>query len=118
MTREEIAAIDRECEEQHISQQAYLESHGIARHQYYRWKRRYREEDGASLVPAGFVPMMPGSVQTQSVPVQRGKGKQEKSQERESFLTVEIRTSCGSAMRIQGAMTAAHLREIISAGHV
>ena len=118
MTREEIAAIDRECEEQHISQQAYLESHGIARHQYYRWKRRYREEDGASLVPAGFVPMMPGSVQAQSVPVQRAKGKQEKSQERESFLTVEIRTSCGSAMRIQGAMTAAHLREIISAGHV
>lgn len=27
MTREEIAAIDRECEEQHISQQDYLESH-------------------------------------------------------------------------------------------
>ena len=26
MTREEIAAIDRECEEQHISQQDYLES--------------------------------------------------------------------------------------------
>ena len=35
MTREEIAAIDRECEEQHISQQDYLESHGIAKHQYY-----------------------------------------------------------------------------------
>ena len=35
MTREEIAAIDRECEEQHISQQEYLESHGIAKHQYY-----------------------------------------------------------------------------------
>jgi len=45
MTREEIAAIDRECEEQHISQQGYLDSHGIAKHQYYRWKRKYREED-------------------------------------------------------------------------
>ena len=31
MTREEIAAIDRECEEQHLSQQDYLDSHGIAR---------------------------------------------------------------------------------------
>ena len=50
MTREEIAAIDRECEEQHISQQEYLEKHGIARHQYYRWKRRYREEDAQCLV--------------------------------------------------------------------
>ena len=45
MTREEIAAIDRACEEQHISQQEYLDSHGIAKHQYYRWKRKYREED-------------------------------------------------------------------------
>ena len=62
MTREEIAAIDRECEEQHLSQQDYLDSHGIARHQYYRWKRRYREEDEQSLVPAGFVPMMPGAL--------------------------------------------------------
>ena len=50
MTREEIAAIDRECEEQHISQQEYLEKHGIARHQYYRWKRRYREEDAYVLL--------------------------------------------------------------------
>ena len=118
MTREEIAAIDRECEEQHISQQEYLDSHGIAKHQYYRWKRKYREEDEQSLVPAGFVPMMPGTTPVQSVPVQRSKGKQQKPQDQESFLTVEIRTSCGSAMRIQGNMTAAHLREIISASNV
>ena len=118
MTRDEIAAIDRECEEQHISQQEYLDSHGIAKHQYYRWKRRYREEDEQSLVPAGFVPMMPGAAQSQPIPPQKSRGKQQKSQDQESFLTVEIRTSCGSAMRIQGNMTAAHLREIISASNV
>lgn len=117
MTREEIAAIDQECEEQHISQQEYLEKHGIARHQYYRWKRKYREEDEQSLAPAEFVPMMPGPAPT--VPVQKAKGKQQKlQQEQESFLTVEIRTSCGSAMRIQGNMTAAYLREIISSSNV
>ena len=118
MTREEIAAIDRECEEQHISQQDYLDSHGIARHQYYRWKRRYREEDEQSLAPAGFVPMMPGAAPAQPVPAQRAKGKQQKLPDQESFLTVEIRTSCGSAMRIQGNMNAAHLREIISSSNV
>ena len=118
MTREEIAAIDRECEEQHISQQEYLDSHGIAKHQYYRWKRKYREEDEQTLVPAGFIPMMPGTTPVQSVPAQRSKGKQQKAQDQESFVTVEIRTSCGSAMRIQGNMTAAHLREIISASNV
>lgn len=118
MTREEIASIDRACEEQHISQQEYLDSHGIAKHQYYRWKRKYREEDEQSLVPAGFIPLMPGTTPVQSVPGQRSKGKQQKPKDQESFLTVEIRTSCGSAMRIQGYMTAAHLREIISASNV
>ena len=117
MTREEIAAIDRECEEQHISQQDYLSNHGIARHQYYRWKRKFREADEQSLVPAGFVPMVPGSAS--AVPSPKSRGKQQKSQQdQESYLTVEIRTSCGSAMRIQGNMTASHLREIISASNV
>ena len=116
MTREEIAAIDRECEEQHISQQDYLANHGIAMHQYYRWKRKYREADEQSLVPAGFVPMVPGSAP--AVPAPKSRSKQQKSQQdQESYLTVEIRTSCGSAMRIQGNMTAAHLREIISASN-
>ena len=104
--------------QQHISQQEYLDSHGIAKHQYYRWKRRYREEDGQSLVPAGFVPMMPGAAQSQPVPSQKPGGKKQKSQDQESFLTVELRTSSGSALRIQGNMTAAHLREIISASNV
>ena len=117
MTREGIAAIDRECDEQHISQQDYLEAHGIDRHQYYRWKRKYREEDEQSLVPAGFVPM-PSTAPAQSVPAQKSKIKQQKSPDQESYMTVEIRTSSGSAMRIQGSMTAAHLRAIISASNV
>lgn len=118
LTREEIIAIDRDCEEQHITLQDYLDSHGIARHQYYRWKRKYREEDECSLVPAGFVPMMPGDVPFQAVPARKSVGKQQKSPQSESFLTVEIRTSSGSAMRIQGNMTAMLLHEIISASNV
>ena len=64
MTRKEIAAIDWECVEQHSSQQEYLAKHAIAKHQYYRWKRRYREEDEQSLATAGFVPEMPGTYST------------------------------------------------------
>ena len=118
LTREEIETIEKECAEKHISQQEYLDSHGIARHQFYRWKRRYKEENEQSLVPAGFVPMMPGGEVAQCAPLPKGRGKQTRTQDQESFLTVEIRTSCGSAMRIQGNMTAAHLREIISASNV
>lgn len=53
-------------------QQGYLDSHGIARHQYYRWKRKYREEDEQSLVPAGFVPMMLGAVPAHDVEIKSG----------------------------------------------
>ena len=118
LTREEIETIERECAAQHISQQVYLDNHGIAKHQFYRSKRRYKEEDEQSLVPAGFVPVMPGAVSSPAAPLPRTRGKQGRLQDQESFLTVEIRTSCGSAMRIQGNMTAAHLREIISASNV
>ena len=44
------------------------------------------------------------------------RAKAAKAQVAESYLTVEIRTASGTAMRIQGSMTAAHLREIIAAG--
>ena len=33
-----------------------------------------------------------------------------------NFLTIELRTASGTTMRIQGCLSAAHLREIISAG--
>ena len=36
----------------------------------------------------------------------------------ESYLTIELRTACGTAMRIQGNMTSSHLRELISASNV
>ena len=115
-----IAAIERECAERHVSQQEYLESHGIAKHQFYRWRRKYRAEEAAALVPAGFVPMMPGAVPEPSQPQTRAGVKQAsaKVREPEIYLTVEIRTAVGCAMRIQGSMTASHLREIISAGNV
>lgn len=32
----------------------------------------------------------------------------------ESYLTIELKTMTGTAMRIQGNMTARHLRELIS----
>jgi hypothetical protein len=33
-----------------------------------------------------------------------------------NFLTIELRTASGTTMRIQTCLSAAHLREIISAG--
>ena len=48
----------------------------------------------------------------------KSKGKSGEVQDSPGFVTIEMRTANGMAMRIQGSMSAAHLREIISASNV
>ena len=119
LTREQILEIDNYCQEHKVSQQSRLDELGIGRHQYYIWKRKYRQEDEHGASPGGFVQLRPGGefVPSMMPPAKTsGKGKAASGSSAESFLTVEIRTSSGTAIRIQGNMTAAHLYEIISAG--
>lgn len=121
LTREQILEVDTYCAEHQISQSQYLEEHNIPRHQYYVWKRKYRQEDEQSSEPGAFVQLRPGGefVSPMMPPAKtsgKAKAKTGPADSAESFLTVEIRTSAGTIMRIQGSMTAAHLHEIITAG--
>lgn len=121
LTREQILEIDTYCVEHQVSQQRYLDEHDIPRHQYYVWKRKYRQEDEHSAEPGAFVQLRPGGefVSPMMPPAKtsgKSKAKTGAVDSTESFLTVEIRTASGMMMRIQGSMTAAHLHEIISAG--
>ncbi len=121
LTREQILEIDTYCVEHQVSQQRYLDEHDIPRHQYYVWKRKYRQEDEQSAEPGAFVQLRPGGefVSPMMPPAKtsgKSKAKTGAVDSTESFLTVEIRTASGMMMRIQGSMTAAHLHEIISAG--
>ena len=121
LTREQILEIDTYCAEHQVSQQRYLDEHNIPRHQYYVWKRKYRQEDEQSADPGAFVQLRPGGefVSPMMSPAKtsgKAKAKTGSVEKTESFLTVEIRTAAGTMLRIQGSMTAAHLHEIISAG--
>ena len=121
LTREQILEVDTYCAEHQISQQRYLDEHNIPRHQYYVWKRKYRQEDEQSSEPGAFVQLRPGGefVSPMMPPAKtsgKAKAKTNTADSTESFLTVEIRTAAGTMLRIQGSMTAAHLHEIISAG--
>jgi len=117
LTREEILKIDRECKELNIKRDDYLDRNGITRHNYYRSKRHYKDEDVNVLAPAGFVPVMPGV--ENMITTRPGRKPSNKAKESsESFLSIEIRTSNGSAMRIQGGMKPEHLRELIFACNV
>ena len=116
MTREQILEIDRYCQEHGISLQSYFDEHGIARHQYFIWKRKYRQQDEQSPNPGAFVQLRPGGafIPSKMPPVNPPGKAKAVSENPESCLTVDIRTASGTAMRIQGSMTAAHLREIMS----
>ena len=121
LTREQILEVDTYCAEHQISQSQYLDEHNIPRHQYYVWKRKYRQEDERSSEPGAFVQLRPGGeFVSPMMPPAKTSGKTKVKtgplDSSESFLTVEIRTAAGTMMRIQSGMTAAHLHEIITAG--
>ena len=121
LTREQILEIDRYCAEHKMGLEARMDEIGVPHHQYYRWKKKYREEDAAVGVSEGgsFVQLTPGGplVSPLMSPARTsGKACGKAGSAEASFLTVELRTASGTTMRIQGCLSAAHLHEIISAG--
>ena len=126
LTREQILEIESYCAEHKMEREARKDELGIPYHQYYRWKKKYREEDERNQCPdAGAFLQLPstGAFMSPVMPPARTSGKNrskpgDPQPQEQSFLTVELRTASGSAMRIQGCMTAAHLRELIAGSNV
>ena len=121
LTREQILEIDHYCAEHKMSLEARMDEIGVPHHQYYRWKKKYRDEDAAGIGPesGSFVQLTPGGtfVPPMMSPTRTsGKSSNKVDGAEASYLTVELRTASGTTMRIQGCLSAAHLREIISAG--
>ena len=94
------------CAEHKVTQESRLDELNIPRHQFYRWKKRYRESDEAGQTPEGgsFLQLTPGgSFVSPMMPPSRPSGKTKGgpgTAVAESFLTIELRTVSGSAMRI------------------
>lgn len=55
LTREQILEVDTYCAEHNITQQQGLEELQIRRDQYYRWKKKYRDEDESNQGPEAFL---------------------------------------------------------------
>ena len=120
MTREEVLSIEDYCAEHKISHKKRLEELEIPFWSFYKAKRKYRSEDEQEAQPGQFVQLSSGRYVPQAMPPARTAGKPVKPSEEKSgsYLTIELQTRAGTAMRIQGMMTPAHLRELITAGNV
>ena len=123
ITREEILSIEEYCVEHNVSHKDRLAELGISPWSYYAAKRKYREDDKSGDATGQFVQLSSGRFVPQSMPPARTSGKAGKpskpaEEKSESYLTIELQTRTGTAMRIQGVMTPAHLRVLIAAGNV
>jgi hypothetical protein len=120
MTREEVLSIEDYCAEHKISHKKRLEELEIPFWNFYKAKQKYRREDEQEAQPGQFVQLSSGRHVPQAMPPARTAGKPVKpsGEKSGSYLTIELQTRTGTAMRIQGVMTPAHLRELISSGNV
>jgi hypothetical protein len=123
MTREEILSIESYCAEHNVTHKRRLEELSIPLWNFYKAKKKYHAEDEAGK-DSGFVQLTSGGEFLPALmPAPRTSGRSSAATKRgsssgplpESYLTVELRTPSGTAMRIQGSMTAGHLREILLA---
>lgn len=120
MTREEILSIEEYCAEHKVSRKNRLEELGIPFWNFYKAKQKYIKADEQDAQPGQFIQLSSGRYVPQTMPPARTAGKTVKPTEdkSDSFLTIEVQTRTGTAMRIQGVMTPSHLRELIAAGNV
>ena len=108
ITREEVLSIEEYCAEHKVTHKA---------------KKKYREEDSMDTGPGQFVQLssgrcVPGRMPAARTPGRAGKQEKQTSFRPESYLTIELQTRCGTAMRIQGMMTPDYIKELISASNV
>ena len=123
MTREEILSIEEYCAAHKVSHRKRLEELDIPFWQFYKAKKKYRTDDEQDSLPGEFIQLSSGRFVPQVMPPARTPGKSGKAsklveEKNASCLTIEVQTSTGMAIRIQGVITPAHLRELISAGNV
>lgn len=123
MTREEILSIEEYCAEHKVSHKKRLEELNIPFWHFYKAKKKYRKDDEQDANIGEFIQLSSGRFVPQTMPPARTSGKSNKTcksveEKSESYLTIELQTRTGTAIRIQGVITPAHLRELISAGNV
>ena len=124
MTREEIIEIEQYCSDHNVGKKARLAELGIPFWNFYRARRKYQREDeliGSDPSAGNFIQLttLPSGPALQpSKRMIRQKSRKDAEPIVESYLTIELRTASGTAMRIQGNMTSSHLRELISASNV
>lgn len=122
LSKAEVANILTYCRENNVSHKSRLEELGIPEWRFYESKRRYASESPSDDSTEEFLQL---SSSSDFVPIPSFSSKvikkQKKTHPSESkMLNIELKTSSGTMMRIQGELDRSFLQSIILAagGHV
>ena len=114
LTEEQVIEIEHYCHDHNVSRKSRLKELNIDPNHFYRLKRKLLS-DSNDLSNGRFLQLNANGEFASAV--QQFPQKREKGSEvgiRKSFLTIELRNEHGTAMRIQGEMSAEQLREIMT----
>jgi hypothetical protein len=123
MTREEVAEVMTYCKEKGISYKIRLSELGIPAWLFYGSKARYAQEQEAAVAKGEFLQLSAGGSFVPAPSFAATSGKKTKAKKEDSAsrqVSIELRTSNGTMMRIQGEMSPSFIQGIIQAsnGHV
>ena len=108
--KEQVIEIERYCDEHGITRKQRISELGLSLTAYYYTRGLLSEEE---LNGGHFIPIMSGSglMQAATKPVGRSRRKQASVQT--ELMTIEVRTSSGTEMRLTGNFSVDMLRTIL-----
>lgn len=115
MTREEVAEIIMYCKEHKVTYKSRLAELNIPVWRFYDSKSRYAEEQSSGNTSKGDFIELGQSGTFIPVPSFTGQNGRKPKVESSGFKSIEIRTSKGDAIRIQGELSSQELYSIIQA---
>ena len=120
MTREEVAEIIMYCKEHNVTYKSRLAELNIPVWRFYESKSRYAAEQSCGNTSKGDFIELPQSGTFIPVPSFAGhSGRRPKGESLSGLKNIEIRTSKGDTIRIQGELSTQELHSIIqSFSHV
>lgn len=110
MTKEEIAAIVLYCKQQNVSFKSRLEELGIPQWRFYGAKRKYVQNNSNELLEIGKEGAFIACPDLQR---KNFKVKEDSSLMSDGSMSVELQTTSGLIMRIQGNLTPNQIQAII-----
>jgi len=109
VSKEQVIEVERYCDEHGVTRKQRIAELGLSLTSYYYTHGLLSDED---LHGGQFLPIMPGSGVT-THGTQSCKRRSRSSVQPDTPMTIEIRTSKGSEMRLTGSFNAEMLRTIL-----